>query len=71
MASHGMCMLDMAATPVLRFGLHKRENRENKSKMKSIIKFALATAAVAAMSVAANAAEQRFVSIGTGGVTGV
>jgi TRAP transporter TAXI family solute receptor len=39
--------------------------------MKSILKYGLAAAALFGMSAAASAADQRFISIGTGGVTGV
>jgi TRAP transporter TAXI family solute receptor len=39
--------------------------------MKKILKYSLAAAALVGMSAAASAAEQRFISIGTGGVTGV
>ena len=39
--------------------------------MKSILKYTLAAAVVAGSAVSAKAAEQQFVSIGTGGVTGV
>ncbi len=39
--------------------------------MKSILKYTLAAAAIAGFAASASAAEQRFVSIGTGGVTGV
>ncbi|MGB7205418.1 MAG: TAXI family TRAP transporter solute-binding subunit [Anderseniella sp.] len=39
--------------------------------MKSIFKYTLAAAAILGLSASANSAEQRFVSIGTGGVTGV
>ncbi|MEK6249270.1 MAG: TAXI family TRAP transporter solute-binding subunit, partial [Planctomycetales bacterium] len=39
--------------------------------MKSILKYTLAAAAIAGFAASANAAEQQFVSIGTGGVTGV
>ena len=39
--------------------------------MKSILKYTLAAAAIAGFAASASAADQRFVSIGTGGVTGV
>ncbi|WP_108879787.1 TAXI family TRAP transporter solute-binding subunit [Anderseniella sp. Alg231-50] len=39
--------------------------------MKSILKYTLAAAVAAGFAVSANAADQQFVSIGTGGVTGV
>ncbi len=39
--------------------------------MKSILKYTLAAAAMVGLAVSANAADQQFVSIGTGGVTGV
>jgi len=39
--------------------------------MKSILKYTLAAAAIAGLAASANAADQQFVSIGTGGVTGV
>jgi hypothetical protein len=39
--------------------------------MKAILKYGLAAAALFGMSAAASAADQRFISIGTGGVTGV
>jgi TRAP transporter TAXI family solute receptor len=39
--------------------------------MKSIVKYTLAAVAIAGFAASASAADQRFVSIGTGGVTGV
>ena len=39
--------------------------------MKSIMKYTLAAVAIAGFAASASAADQRFVSIGTGGVTGV
>ena len=39
--------------------------------MKSILKYTLAAAAMVGLAASANAADQQFVSIGTGGVTGV
>lgn len=39
--------------------------------MKSIMKYTLAAVAIAGLAASASAADQRFVSIGTGGVTGV